>query len=70
MSPPQVPAVDWSKLKPSDISVMFGKPMTEAEFAEYRKARGGRPMHVLRPGQGIEPAPPPKQEPPQPAPKS
>lgn len=34
--------MDWSKLNASDIGVRFGKPMTEAEFQEYRKARGNR----------------------------
>jgi hypothetical protein len=28
---------DWSKLKPKDIGVTFGPPMTEEQFAEYRK---------------------------------
>ena len=37
--------MDWSKLKASDIGVCFGKPMTEAEFAEYRKRR---PVTVVR----------------------
>lgn len=28
---------DWSKLKPKDIGVTFGPPMTEEQFKEYRK---------------------------------
>ena len=38
--------VDWSKLSPSDIGVRFGAPMTEEEFAEYRKRRGS--VHVIK----------------------
>lgn len=44
--------VDWSKLSPSDIGVRFGAPMTEAEFAEYRKRRGS--VHVIKPGQAAK----------------
>lgn len=28
---------DWSTLKPKDIGVTFGPPMTEEQFREYRK---------------------------------
>lgn len=28
---------DWSKLKPKDVGVTFGPPMTEEQFREYRK---------------------------------
>ncbi len=28
---------DWSALKPKDIGVTFGPPMTEEQFREYRK---------------------------------
>lgn len=31
--------VDWSRLKPSDVSVRMGPMMTEEQFAEYRKTR-------------------------------
>jgi hypothetical protein len=46
-------AVDWSKtdfskLAASDIGVKFGAPMTEEEFAEYRRRQGGRPLHVIK----------------------
>lgn len=35
------------RLKPEDIGVSFGRPMTEEEFAEYRRRRGGRPVRVI-----------------------
>jgi hypothetical protein len=34
-------------VNPSDISVLFGKPMTEEEFAAYRHARGEQSVRVL-----------------------
>ena len=40
---------DAKRLKPEDIGLSFGKPMTEEEFAAYRAARrGGRPIKVLK----------------------
>ena len=33
--------MDWSKLTARDIGVQFGPPMTEAQFKEYQKRRGG-----------------------------
>ena len=41
---------DWSQLKPSDIAVQFGKPLTAEQFAEYRKHR-----HVQILGSGKQP---------------
>lgn len=40
--------VDWSRLNAKDIGVQMGPPMTEAQFAEYRRRQGGRPVHVIR----------------------
>lgn len=43
--------VDLSKLKPSDIGVMVGPPMTEEQFREYQKRKacnGSSKPHVIR----------------------
>lgn len=34
--------VDWSKLRPQDIGVRFGPPMTAEQFAEYKRRKHGR----------------------------
>lgn len=53
----QASTVDWSKvdlskLNPSDIGVHLGPPMTEEQFRAYR-ARQGKPVRVLKPGEGL-----------------
>lgn len=43
--------VDWSKLKPSDIGVHIGAPMTEEEFRKYKSRQGQQNVHVIKPGE-------------------
>ena len=48
---PPPPPPDWKDLKPADIGVRFGAPLTAEQFAEYRKRRN---VNVL----GAAPTPP------------
>lgn len=38
-------AVDFSKLRPSDLAVQFGPMLTEEQFKEYRK---NNTVHVIK----------------------
>lgn len=40
---------DWSRLRPEDVGVHIGRPLTEAEFAAHRAA-GARVVTRVEPG--------------------